>query len=129
MTLPTSGPLSLDQIRVELGASPTFQSLGAFSDTAGFPAPDAVSDFYGYSNLTSYLGSLLQGGDKLICSQTLVITYYHNGVGAFPNVGDTIYTNSGGTTTLGAGYIKINSLQYVLTNSSGVVTNLYPCIS
>ena len=128
MTLPTSGPLSLSQIGDELGASPTFRSLGAFSDTAGFPAPDAISDFYGFSNLRSYLGSLLQGGAKLICSQTLSITYYHNGVGAFPNVGDTIFTNTSGT-TLGAGYTKSNSLQYAQTNSAGVVTNTYPCIS
>ena len=48
MALPTSGPLSINDIRVELAASATNQSLGAFSDTAGFTAPDAISDFYGF---------------------------------------------------------------------------------
>ena len=48
MALPTSGPLSINDIRVELEASATDQSLGAFSDTAGFTAPDAISDFYGF---------------------------------------------------------------------------------
>ena len=128
MALPTSGPLSINDIRVELGASATNQSLGAFSDTAGFAAPDAITDFYGYSNITSYVGSMIQGGVKNICSQTLSITYYHNGIGAYPNVGNTIFTNTSGT-TLGAGYTKSNTLQYVLTNSSGVVTNTFPCIS
>ena len=36
MSLPTSGPLSLNDIRVELGASSTNVSLGTMSDTAGF---------------------------------------------------------------------------------------------
>ena len=59
MTLPTSGPLSLNDIRVELGASSTNQSLGNFSDTAGFSAPDKISDFHGYSHITTGLTSVL----------------------------------------------------------------------
>lgn len=59
MALPSSGPLSINDIRVELAASSTNQSLGTFSDTAGFTAPDAVSDFYGYSNVPLGLTSAL----------------------------------------------------------------------
>lgn len=59
MALPSSGPLSINDIRVELAASSTNQSLGAFSDTAGFAAPDAISDFYGYSNIPLGLSSEL----------------------------------------------------------------------
>ncbi len=129
MALPTTGPLSINDIRVELGASSFNQSLGTFSDTAGFAAPDAISDFYGFSNLTSYTGSPLQGGSKGICLQSLTTTYYHNGSSAFPVTGDTIYTNSSGTTTLGAGYHKINSLAFKQTNSSGVVIGGGPCIA
>ena len=55
MALPTSGPLSINDIRVALGASSTNQSLGAFSDTVGLVAPDAISDFYGFQ-----LGNLLE---------------------------------------------------------------------
>jgi|TARA_B100000780_G_scaffold255677_1_gene204429 hypothetical protein len=136
MALPSSGTISGSQIADELGLTPgslagTNLSLGGMIDSSSLSNtnPDAYSDFYGYVEVTSFTGSTLAGGNKRICSQSLNTTYYHDGAGAFPNVGDTIYTNSGGTTTLGAGYIKINSLQYVLTNSSGVVTNLYPCIS
>lgn len=49
MTLPSSGELSLGDIATELGDSAP-NSLGEMSDTAGFTAPDAVSDFYGYTH-------------------------------------------------------------------------------
>jgi hypothetical protein len=49
MALPSSGQLSLNDIRIELGLSQSNISLGGMSDTAGFIAPDAISDFYGYS--------------------------------------------------------------------------------
>ena len=131
MALPSSGPLSISDIKTELGASSTNQSLGTFSDTAGFAAPDAISDFYGFSaSLTGFTGSASQGGSKFICNQSLNTSYWHNGSSAYPTVGTTIYTNSGGTATIGggsAGYVKQNSLQYSQFNSSGVVTSLFNC--
>lgn len=48
MTLPTSGPLSINAIRTELAT--TTGSLRALSSQAGFSTPDAMSEFYGYSN-------------------------------------------------------------------------------
>lgn len=48
MTLPTSGPLSINAIRTELAT--TTGSLRALSSQAGFSTPDAMSDFYGYNN-------------------------------------------------------------------------------
>ena len=36
-------------------------------------------------------------------------TLYHNGSGTFPTTGDDVYTNSGGTTAVGNGYIKWGS--------------------
>ena len=127
MGLPASGPLSINDIRVELGASATNQSLEAFSNTAGFTAPDAISDFYGFTNLTSFVGSALQGGTKNICTATTNVTYYHNGSNSSPVVNDIIYTNSGGTTTLGAGYIRYGS-GYLEITSSGVVNKTFICI-
>ena len=130
MALPTTGPLSGSQIAAELSVASTNISLGGMADSASFIAPDAYSDFYGYSGatLTSYTGSPFQAKNKLICSATLNTTYYHDGSAAFPAVGDTIYTDSGGTTNVGNGYIRTNALSYTLTNSSGVVTNTYPCV-
>jgi hypothetical protein len=48
MALPTSGPLSISMIKAELGSSSN--SLRTLSSLAGFSTPDAMSEFYGYSN-------------------------------------------------------------------------------
>ena len=130
MPLPSLGPISGSQISAELGTASTNISLGGMADSASFTAPDAYSDFYGYSNLTSYTGGAFQTGTKFICNSTLNVTYYHDGSGSTPAVGDTIYTDSGGTTVIGggnAGYNRTNQFGYLRTNSSGVVTNTYLC--
>ena len=138
MALPASGPISGSQIAAELGITgiaASNLSLGGMisSSSLSNTNPDEYSEFYGYSNvtLTSFTGSASQGGSKFICNQSLNTSYWHNGSSAYPTVGTTIYTNSGGTTTIGggsAGYVKLNSLQYSQFNSSGVVTNLFNCI-
>ena len=131
MALPASGPISGSQISAELGTASTNISLGGMADSASFTSPDAYSDFYGYANLTSYTGGAFQTGTKFICSSTLTVTYYQDGGGILPTTGDTIYTNSGGTTVIGggnAGYNRTNQYGYIRTDSSGVVTNGYLCI-
>ena len=62
MALPASGPLSLNDIRVELQQAQANSSLGALSDIAGFAAPDAVSDFYGYSYANYNTFSIINTG-------------------------------------------------------------------
>jgi len=49
MALQSSGQISLNDIKTELGAAATDVSLRALSNTAGFAIPDAISEFYGYS--------------------------------------------------------------------------------
>ena len=134
MGLPTSGQLSLRDIQIELGAASTNISLGAMSDTAGFLAPDKVSDFYGYSNLTAFYTSITQPKPVFACDIALINTYYHNGSGLLPVVGDTVYQSN--QTTLDA---SINrgmstsssgtSFQVYTTNGSGVVTAVLNCIN
>jgi hypothetical protein len=48
MALPSSGAISISQIRSELGTSDG--SLRNLSALAGKSTPDAMSEFYGYSN-------------------------------------------------------------------------------
>ena len=137
MALPASGPISGSQIAAELGITgiaASNLSLGGMisSSSLSNTNPDEYSEFYGYSHatLTSFTGSPSQPKSKFICNQSLNTSYWHNGSSAYPTVGTTIYTNSGGTTTIGggsAGYVKQNSLQYSQFNSSGVVTSLFPC--
>ena len=137
MALPASGPISGSQIAAELGITgiaASNLSLGGMisSSSLSNTNPDEYSEFYGYSHatLTSFTGSPSQPKSKFICNQSLNTSYWHNGSSAYPTVGDTIYTNSGGTATIGggsAGYVKLNSLQYAQFNSSGVVTSTCPC--
>ena len=53
MALQNSGPISLTDIAAELGISQTNMSLRSMSNLAGFAQPDAISEFYGYTNLAS----------------------------------------------------------------------------
>ena len=100
MSLPTSGPLSLNDIRVELGASSTNVSLGTMSDTAGFSAPDKITDFYGFSALKKFYVTNTNYRDSSgACKANCTVSRWHNGTSALPQNGNTIYTNSTGTAT------------------------------
>jgi len=50
MALPSSGALSIDDIRTEVGS--TSGSLATLSAAVGFTAPHRISDFYGYTAST-----------------------------------------------------------------------------
>lgn len=50
MALPSSGALSIDDIRTEVGS--TSGSLATLSAAVGFTAPHKISDFYGYASST-----------------------------------------------------------------------------
>lgn len=100
MGLPTSGQLSLRDIQIEIGASTSNVSLGSMSDTAGFSAPDKITDFYGFSALKLfYVTNTNYRSSSDACRQKCTVSRWHDGTSALPQLGDTIYTNSTGTTT------------------------------
>ena len=130
MTLPSTGPLSINDIRVELGASATNQSLRAFSNTAGFTTPDAISDFYGYSHLTSfsYSGTLPYEDAATACSEGGGgSTAYHNGSGTYPVNGDDVYSDSSGTSPLSDGFYKRNDGKSMEIENGAVKGNPANC--
>jgi hypothetical protein len=55
MPLPSSGPLSINDIRNALGS--TSGSLTTLSELAGFSTPHKISDFYGYGSGVIFLAS------------------------------------------------------------------------
>lgn len=60
------------------------------------------------------------------CSSTINQTYFFENVDGGlgetePEIGDIVYSNSTGTTPLGAGFYKLVSGQYIQVNSSGTV--------
>lgn len=106
MTLPASGTISLNDIRVELQQASTNVSLGAMSNLVGFTDPDAVSDFYGFSfenyNTVSIVNAP-EGGSAEACAiiEEDDLTLYFAGSGgtpACPTISTTLYTNTALTT-------------------------------
>jgi len=61
MALPSSGALSISQIKTELGSASN--SLRTLSGLAGFATPDSISEFYGYSSLTAFTMTIEGAGD------------------------------------------------------------------
>ena len=89
---------------------------------------------YGAGSLTSFIGSVYSSGN--ICSQTMNITYYHNGSGTNPVLGDIVYTDSGGTAPYQYESMKVNfggsNGSYLILKSDqtpkpGIITTLQPC--
>jgi len=83
MALPSSGSISIDQIRTEIGVSTG--SLRSLSASAGKSTPDAMSEFYGYSHLveppSAYSGYITsatspRGGYRLRLSDGYTTTDY-----------------------------------------------------
>lgn len=54
MALQSSGAISIDNIRTELGQAQANSSLRSLSSLAGKSTPDAMSEFYGFSSATAY---------------------------------------------------------------------------
>lgn len=146
MALPASGPISMSMVATEFSSSQsTNMSLRGFGAALSTPVTTNVflaSSFYGQSagvavtawtfkseggstwdNAAAACAALAEGGG----SNT---TLYHDGSGTFPANGDTIYTDSPGTTTASAGtyaYVNGRTNFTFSANSSGVVSNTAAC--
>jgi len=155
MTLPSSGPLGASDINSEAGRSssanaplsgssstPQAGSLVKLYEDSGVnqSAPHSYSEFYGktFATLTAFLSG---AGTTSDACNTLgsSFTYYHDGSGVFPAVGDKVYTNSSGTTPASGGtgtnYAAFNSgppgppdSSYRITGSTGTVQAASQCI-
>lgn len=106
MSLPASGTISLNDIRIELGLAQSNVSLRSMSNTAGFSTPDAVSEFYGYSyaNYNTFeINDTGYSSDSEACSfgGQDNLTLYFSGSGGTPgcpSISQRVYTDSGLTT-------------------------------
>ncbi len=145
MALPSSGPISGSQIATELGLTGllgTNLSLGGMvaSSSLDIEQPYAYSDFYGYSHVTttSFLSSTARpkNGCGISTSNT---TYYHDGSGAGPAVGDIVYSDAAGTTPVSGGQTRYfnsgggGSNKFVIETpfsgpNTGLVTSIGICI-
>ena len=92
-------------------------------------SPYKFSDWYGYdkdcSSLTSYSSSLAVRSEQA-CTTTINQTYYHDGSGTNPVVGDVVYSDSAGTTFLSSGFRKAGSIKYRV-DFNGDVGQIFLC--
>ena len=126
MALQSSGPISIGDIRTEIGSSSG--SLRTLSAAAGKSTPDAMSEFYGYSSVTlTSFSSSINSNFFGVCSEPITATYYHDGSFTYPDVGDTVYSNSSGSSYLSSGYYKLGSGDFMNVGSNGSVAFVDPC--
>jgi hypothetical protein len=100
--LPPSGPLSINDIRIELGQAQANSSLRALSNLAGFSTPDAISEFYGYPPLNYnfvYLVNRIADNPENACrleGEVIQVFFAGSGGGeACPSLTQTLYSDSG----------------------------------
>lgn len=142
MALTASGQLSLGDIATEMevglsNVSLTNQSTeGINTNSESYPdgsTPHAVSEFYSYDHsasppLTEFNvdESTYGDGAEACASGTSNTTWYHDGAGSYPTTGDTVYTDSGGTTNPSDGFYWMDT-PASFDVSSGVVGEVVPC--
>jgi hypothetical protein len=130
MALQSSGPISLSDIKTELGSSANdFRTLHA---AAGFSTPDSINEFYGFSAATEYtfyMGDGQQGyGDYAsACAEAYdPITLYSSSTSLSTNV--SLYTDNTLSTEFDGGglWYKSGSTVYEI-DSRGKITAQRGC--
>jgi hypothetical protein len=132
MALPTSGPLSMQDIATEFEQGNSNMSLFTFGSTLPTPTVtsniELASDFYGQSasSCTSFdwSGEAREEAEEA-CEDKTGDTAYHDGSGTYPVANDTVYTNSSCTTVAGAGAYKMASGNVAVIGESGVVEEIF----
>ena len=138
MALPSSGTLSLNDIRVELGLAQSNVSLGSMSNSVGFTDPDAVSEFYGYSAANYLTFSIINTGyddSGTACGNKEEdnLTLYFAGSGgapACPTTGVILYTDTALTNVFDGLFQywrsnQCNASYYIMED--GFIEGIEPC--
>lgn len=132
MALQSSGAISIDNIRTELGQAQANSSLRSLSSLAGKSTPDAMSEFYGFSAATAYTflaGDGQQGyGDwSEACSMAYdAITLYSSSTSLSVNVSLYIDNTLSNTFDGGGVWWKSGSLVYEI-DTAGKITSQRGC--
>ena len=131
MALPSSGPLSMQDIATEFSQGSTNMSLYTFGST--LPTPTVTSnielanDFYGQSASTCTAFTSTSKSSKEPCEEEPEETLYHNGSGTYPVAGDNVYTDSSCSTVLGTGSYKMANEKVMEVTYGGQVFSTYDC--
>ena len=126
MALQTTGAISIDNIRTELGQAQANSSLRALSALASKSSPDAMSDFYGFSAATEY--QFYQGDDggfggwEAACSDsTSPLTLYSSSVSLAVDV--YLYNDTALTSAFDGGelWYKYGASAYQIKNGGKIM--------
>jgi hypothetical protein len=100
----------------------------------GVYTPYKFSAWYGYdqdctTGIVPFNTSLMSATQGGACASTINQTYYHNGTGTLPAVGDECYANQNLTTVLSAGYYITSTVSagtgFRITGTAGTVASLF----
>ncbi len=132
MALQSSGAISINDIRLELGQAQANSSLRTLSSLANKSTPDAMSEFYGFSAATAFTflaGDGQQGYSdwSTACAEAYdPITLYSSSTSLAVNV--TLYVDNTLSNTFNGGGLwwKSGSLVYEIA-SDGKITSQRGC--
>lgn len=93
---------------------------GTIVDTATITVND-TSTTPTTQGLTSYSSSTVSFSPTNACGFSLTETYYHDGTGTEPSIGDLVYSNSSGTSFLSNGFYQVEFNQYIQVSSGEVI--------
>lgn len=131
MALPSSGPLSMQDIATEFSQGSSNMSLYTFGST--LPTPTVTSnielanDFYGQSasSCTSFTSTSVTS--KEACELEPQDTLYHNGSGTYPVTGDNVFTDSSCSEALGGGSYRMANNKVMIIGLNGEVASVFSC--
>jgi len=132
MALPASGPISMSQVAAEFD-SEVGANFSLSASAANLPTPVAsniflAASFYGKELLISFAyagGSGREEAEQACEDDGNRSTAYHNGSLAYPVASDVVYSNSSGTTFVGANAYKMGSGNVMVIGANGVVSEIF----
>lgn len=99
-------------------------------EISGISYGEATTEaFLRVSSVTSFMMSSIGGEEIFVCSLSADTTYYHNGIGTYPTINDTVYTDIAGTTPLNGNndFWNLASSDYVQIDTNGKIINKSSC--
>ena len=107
MAVPNTTTFTMDDVFDEVGHMDLLTCFSVATDSYFKPlykgSKDRLSNFRDYKvtvTLTSFNSSVGSSSQTTACGQLDTQTYYHDGSGSVPVVGDNVYSDSAGTTAL-----------------------------
>jgi len=140
MALTDSGQISFSDINTELGQSSDAElSLSDAAqgnvdtintnsaNTPDSSTPHSISEWYSYdhsagASLNEWTGNGPHPSSTNACVVDPSTSFWHDGGGGDPSPGDTVYTDSGGSSLAEAGYYRTGCC-YIQVDVSGTVTD------